>query len=100
MMVTWQSDQQTRRYSYRVTNTSVAKMQQFFSIVHLVGFIYEIVQGWRSTNHKIELLFLKTKNTCIVKLFSGAVDSALLYSFHFHHDRKATTAEASRRGAV
>jgi len=43
---------------------------------------------------------LKTKNTCIVNIFSGAVESSLLYSINFHHDRKDTTAEASRRAAV
>ena len=60
-----QSNQQTRRHSYRVTNTSVAQIQQFSPddghvnarnmqrrkinilnrIVHLVGFIYEDCTG-------------------------------------------------------
>ena len=49
---------------------------------------------------KVNCCCLKTKNTCIVNLFSGAVESGLLYSIHFHHDRKGTTAETSRRGAL
>jgi len=54
-----------------------------------------------SSTIKSELVLFENQKYVYCKLFfSGAVQSSLLYSIDFHHNKKRTAAEAARRGGA